>query len=145
MVAYDPLWLLYGLLDPLWFAQNQIVKEGCLMEKEHLEILLESIDSKFQLVLEGHSSLANQIRDTRQELLERADLTDFKLDLLNKKIDEVDERLGKKIDDVDLKLSKKIDDVDVRLSKKIDTLSADLKAHRADTEAHHGIYMVKEG
>jgi hypothetical protein len=111
------------------------------MEKEHLEILLESIDNKFQLVLEGHSSLANQIKETRQELLERADLTDFKLDVLNKKIDEVDERLSQKIDAVaaDLKIT------DERLGKKIDSVSADLKAHRADTEAHHGIYMVKEG
>ena len=100
------------------------------MEKEHLEILLESIDSKFQLVLEGHSSLANQIRETRQELLERADLTHFKLDLLNKKIDAVA---------ADLKTT------DERLNKKIDSFSADLKAHRADTEAHHGICRVKEG
>lgn len=27
-----------------------------LMEKEHLEIILESIDSKFNLVLEGHDT-----------------------------------------------------------------------------------------
>lgn len=103
------------------------------MEKDHLGILLESIDNKFQLVLEGHSSLVNQIKDTRQELLDRADLTDFKIDVLNAKIDAVDERL-----------SKKIDAVEAKLGKKIDAVSADLKAHRADTEAHHGIYLVKE-
>ena len=28
---------------------------------------------------------------------------------------------------------------------KIDAVAADLKAHRADTEAHHGVYRVKEG
>ena len=27
---------------------------------------------------------------------------------------------------------------------KIDTVSTDLKEHRADTEAHHGVYRVKE-
>jgi len=72
------------------------------MTKEHLEVLLESIDNKFQLVLEGHSSLANQIRDTRQELLERADLTDFKKEVLNGKLDAVDtiNKLSKKIDAV---------------------------------------------
>ena len=59
------------------------------MQKEHFEILLESVDSKMQLVLEGYSVLANQIKDTKAELLERADLTDFKLDVLNKKIDAV--------------------------------------------------------
>ena len=33
---------------------------------------------------------------------------------------------------------------DKRLSGKIDGVAADLKAHRADTEAHHGVYRVKE-
>jgi hypothetical protein len=84
------------------------------MEKDHLEIILESIDSKFQLVLEGHSSLANQIAAVDRKLTERADLTDFKIEILNDKIDAV---------------------------------AADLKAHRADTEAHGnaGLYVVKEG
>jgi hypothetical protein len=30
------------------------------------------------------------------------------------------------------------------LSKKIDAVSVDLSAHCANTEAHHGIYRVKE-
>ena len=30
------------------------------------------------------------------------------------------------------------------LNKKIDAVAIDLKAHRNDTEAHHGVYMVKE-
>ena len=30
------------------------------------------------------------------------------------------------------------------LNTKIDSVAVDLKAHRADTEAHHGIYRVKE-
>ena len=30
------------------------------------------------------------------------------------------------------------------LNKKIGSVAADLKAHRSDTEAHHGVYMVKE-
>jgi chaperonin cofactor prefoldin len=94
------------------------------MQKEHFEILLESVDSKMQLVLEGYSVLANQIKDTKTELLERADLTDFKLDVLNKKIDTIDKKL----------------------SGKIDAVAADLKEHRSDTEAHHsGLYVVKEG
>jgi hypothetical protein len=45
------------------------------------------MDSKLQLVLEGYSVLANQIKDTKQDLLERADLTDFKIQVLNDKID----------------------------------------------------------
>ncbi|HBG05622.1 MAG TPA: hypothetical protein DDY22_08740 [Geobacter sp.] len=48
-------------------------------------------------------------------------------------------------------LSEKLERVEVRidhleseLSKKIDRIAADVAAHRADTEAHHGIYRVKE-
>lgn len=103
------------------------------MKKENLEILLEDISSKFDLVLEGHEVLRNEIRDLGRKTDERFDFVDFKIDTLNKKIDAVDERL-----------SQKIDAVDEKLSRKIDAVSADLSAHRADTEAHHGIYRVKE-
>ena len=37
------------------------------MEKEHLEILLEDIRGKFDLVLEGHDTLRQEIRD-RQDM-----------------------------------------------------------------------------
>ena len=100
------------------------------MQKEHLEVILESIDSKFNLVLEGHDALRQEIRDLAQKTDERFDLVDFKIDTLNKKIDTVDERLGKKIDTVENNLAQ---------------VAADLRAHRNDTEAHHGVYRVKEG
>ena len=99
------------------------------MGKEHLEVILESIDSKFDLVLEGHASLDRKIDDLSQKTAERFDLVDFKIDTLNQKIDGVA---------ADLKVT------DERLSAKIDSVAADLKAHRADTEAHHGVYRVKE-
>ena len=132
---------------------------GFEMQKEHLEILLEDIRGKFDLVLEGHEVLRDEIRETRIELKKDIDLCNFKIDTLNQKIDGVDEKLSKKIDAVaadlkatDKRLSDKIDAVaadlkatDKRLSDKIDGVSADLKAHRADTEAHHGgVYLVKE-
>lgn len=81
------------------------------MKKENLEILLEDISSKFDLVLEGHEVLRSEIRETRTELKKDIELCNFKIDTLNKKIDAV---------------------------------AADLKSHRSDTEAHHGVYMVKE-
>jgi len=37
------------------------------MEKEHLEILLEDIRGKFDLVLEGHEVLRKEIREVREE------------------------------------------------------------------------------
>ncbi|WP_298272089.1 hypothetical protein [Geobacter sp.] len=104
------------------------------MRKESLEILLEDIRSKFDLVLEGHEVLRGEIRELGRKTDERFDLVDLKIDTLNKKIDEVDERLNKKIDEVEEKLG-----------KKIDAVAVDLAAHRADTEAHHGVYRVKEG
>jgi septation ring formation regulator EzrA len=59
------------------------------MDKDHLEILLEDIREKFDLVLEGHDGLRKDIRDTRQELGEKINLVDFKVETLNQKIDAV--------------------------------------------------------
>ena len=74
------------------------------MGKEHLEVILENIDKKFDIVIEGYSTLDRKIDDLAKSTAERFDLVDFK----------------------------------------IDTLATELKAHREDTEVHHGIYQVKE-
>lgn len=103
------------------------------MIKEHLEVLLEDISGKFALVLEGHEVLRHEIRATRTELKKDIELCNFKIETLNAKIDAVDE-----------KLSKKIDAVDEKLSRKIDAVAEDLKAHRADTEAHRKGWWVGE-
>ena len=103
------------------------------MKKEHFEVLLEDISSKFDLVLEGHAALDRKFDLKFDQLNEKIEINSFKIDTLNQKVDAVDARLSKKIDTVDEKLSKKIDGV-----------AADIKAHRADTEAHHGVYRVKE-
>ncbi|WP_041585090.1 hypothetical protein [Syntrophus aciditrophicus] len=103
------------------------------MEKDHLEVILESIEGKFDLVLEGHEVLRKEIRDVRQELCEKITFVDFKVEALNKKVDSVRDELNQKIDGVE-----------ARLSKKIDAVAADLAAHRADTEAHPPVYRIKE-
>ena len=59
------------------------------MDKDHLEILLEDIRGKFDLVLEGHGTLHKEIRYTREELCEKINLVDFKVETLNQKIDAV--------------------------------------------------------
>ncbi len=59
------------------------------MEKDNLEIILEDIKEKFDLVLEGHESLRHDIKDLHQEMNEKFELVDFKIDTLNKKIDGV--------------------------------------------------------
>jgi dynactin complex subunit len=126
------------------------------MKKEHLEILLEDIRGKFDLVLEGHEMLREEIRGVREESNARHDQTAFLLKVLNDKIDGVENRLNDKIDSVENRLNDKIDSVENRLNEKIDCvenrLSAKIDAvadnladHRKDTEAHGGLWRVKEG
>lgn len=89
------------------------------MQKEHLEILLESIESKFQITLEAFQSL-NQKIDT--------------------KVDELQTELKQDIAVVDSKvmgLGKRLDSVEERLSSEIAEVRSDLAAHRNDTEQHH--------
>jgi len=78
------------------------------MKKEYLEMLLESMDSKFDLVLEGQESLRKEMHGMRDELSEKIDMNTFRIDALHKKIDGVDEKLTSKIDGVEEKLSKNV-------------------------------------
>jgi predicted nucleic acid-binding Zn ribbon protein len=57
------------------------------MEQDHLEILLEDIRGKFELVLEGHTSLHAKIDANQAKAEERFDHVDFQLKTLNTKID----------------------------------------------------------
>jgi DNA-directed RNA polymerase subunit K/omega len=56
------------------------------MKKENLEVLLEDISSKFDLVLEGHAVLRGEIQELGRKTDERFDLVDLKIDALNKKM-----------------------------------------------------------
>ena len=88
------------------------------MQKEHLEILLESIDGKFQVTLEAFQLLNKKI-DT--------------------KVDELRIELKHDIAVVDSKvmgLSKRLDSVEKRLSDEIAEVRVDLAAHRDNTELH---------
>ena len=59
------------------------------MEKNHLEILLEDIRSKFDLVLEGHAVLNAKIDANHSEAKEEFADIKFQLKTLNTKIDQV--------------------------------------------------------
>jgi hypothetical protein len=93
------------------------------MEKEHFEILLEDIKEKVELILEGHVSLNNKIDRNHQEMNEKFELVDAKIESVN------------------TRLSARID----KLDTKIDGVAADLAAHRADTESHPRGYKISEG
>ena len=125
------------------------------MKKEHFEILLEDMNTKFNIVLESHEALRSEIREAREESNSKHDHTSFLIQTLNQKIDTVESNLSvridsvesslsARIDSVELSLSARIDSVEFNLAKKIDQVADDLSAHRTDTEAHHGIYCVKE-
>ena len=98
------------------------------LQKDHLMILLESIDSKVQITMESVSRVDNKIVAVRDELKEDIAVLDCKIMGLSKRVDSVD----KKIDAVD----KKVDAVDKKLSAKIDAVYEELVAHRNDTELH---------
>ena len=91
------------------------------MEKEYLEMILEDINDKFDLIMEGYSSLNKKIDKNHQESNEKHAHTAFMLETLNQKID----------------------GVDPTLSAKIDAVVESLSAHRCDTELHRG-YQVGE-
>ena len=103
------------------------------MQKDHLEILLEDISGKFTLVLEGHSAIRSEMQKMHDKLNEKIDHTAFLINVVNQKVD----KLEVKVDRLEVKVDK--------LEVKVDDIAADLIAHRADTEAHHGLYLVKEG
>ena len=103
-----------------------------ILGKEHFEILLENIDTKFELVMEGYQklnkkvdtidakfeALSNELHATREELI-------F---LIKSSIDHSEARLTKKIEDGDYaviaQLTRKIEDGDnviiAQLTKKIE-------------------------
>ena len=110
------------------------------MQKDHLEILLADVSSKFSLVLEGHAALDKKIDDRFDMLNEKIEHNSFLINVVNEKVDKIDDRLSN--------LEVKVDVIEVRLGKlqvKVEAIAADISEHRADTEAHHGIYRVKEG
>ena len=68
------------------------------MEKEHVEILLEDIQGKFELVLEGQESLRKKIEEVERRSDEKHDMTAFLIERLNQKIDQKFGVLDRKID-----------------------------------------------
>jgi chromosome segregation ATPase len=98
------------------------------LQKDHLMILLESIDSKVQVTMESVSRLDNKIDAVRDELKEDIAVLDCKIMGLSKRVDSVEKNLSDRIDAVD----KKVDAVDM----KVDSVYKELVAHRNDTEQH---------
>jgi ribosomal protein S7 len=97
--------------------------------QRYIGVLTEDFQSKLDLVVEGHTGIDRKIDQKFDQLNEKIEHNTFMIDTLNEKIDAVA---------ANLKVT------DKRLSGKIDAVAIDLKSHRSDTEAHHGVYQVKE-
>ena len=91
------------------------------LQKDHLMILLESIDSKVQVTMEYVSKLDSKIDTVKDELKEDIAILDCKIMGLSKRVDSVEKNLSERIDAVD---------------KKVDAVYEELVAHRNDTELH---------
>ncbi len=83
--------------------------------QQYVGVIAENFDHKLDIVAEGQQLLAEKLELTNSEL--------------RNEIRKVDQRLTM---------------VEARIEQKIDAVATDLAAHRADTEAHHGVYRVKE-
>ena len=59
------------------------------MEKDHLIVILERLESKLDLVVAGQELLRSEIQALAQKPDERLDLPDFMINVLNEKIDSV--------------------------------------------------------
>ncbi|MBI4517063.1 MAG: hypothetical protein HY699_14750 [Deltaproteobacteria bacterium] len=95
-------------------------------DKGRMEVLLENIDSKIDLLVEGHGALKHgqeQIIKQLNALDERENVHYLELKAgqrqLDAKISAVDQRLSTQIAEVDHRLSTQIADVDQRLSAQI--------------------------
>ncbi len=74
------------------------------MKKEHMEVILEDMNSKFDIIIEGHQSLHGKIDSVKTELKE-----DIKG--LDAKIEFVHSSLSKRINDVESNLKGEIREV----------------------------------
>lgn len=95
------------------------------LQKDHLMILLESMDSKMQITVEAVGSLNGKIDGVENRLNARID-----------HIESIQNITINAVAALDKKLSTKIDGVDMKLSAKIDSVYEELVAHRNDTEVH---------
>lgn len=103
----------------------QLISE--IFEKQRTEfqqafnVAIDRFEHKLAIVAESVQILAEKteaIDIGQQTLIARFDNLELKVDHLESRFD--------------------------NLEQKVDGLAGDLSAHRADTEAHHGVYRVKE-
>jgi len=104
--------------------------------KRELMVVIETMNDKFQQVLECFTIHSKEIADLKTELKEDIALVDAKVMGLSKRVDSVEKNLNDKIDSVEKNLNTKINSVEKRLSSEITEVRDDLRAHRESVELH---------
>lgn len=108
------------------------------MEKQHFEILLENMDSKINMILEGYSVLDKRIVDEGEKRREENELLNVKISALSHRFDAVDSRfdgIDRRLDGIDGRLDGidgRLDGIDGRLDK----IHSELIDHRNNSEMH---------
>ena len=96
-----------------------------LVTTNQLMTVLETMNDKFQQVLECFSTLDSKIDNVEERLTDKIEIVDAKLMGLSKRVDTVEKNLNDKIDSVEKRLSAEITEV-----------RNDLHSHRENTELH---------
>ena len=99
------------------------------LKKEHFEVLLEDIDKKFALVLEGHDALNKKIEDTANESRERDEHLEFLIHTVDGKVDVYRKELKAEISGVRDELKTEISSVKDELGAKIDNVLEKIEDH----------------
>ena len=106
------------------------------MEKQHFEILLENMDSKFNFMMEAFSGLNDKIELEGTKREKENNLTNEKITALSNRIGSVETNLIAKIDSVEANLNSRIDSVEANLGARIDAVHSELIDHRNNSEMH---------
>ncbi len=102
-------------------AKKKINKKQLSPPERHFGMVLEDIDSKLDLVVEGHQGLDKKIEDFRKETGERFDEMDYKFEIVFEKFDEIDAQFNK-VDERFNKVDERFDNVDAQFNNVKDEL-----------------------
>lgn len=109
------------------------------MISRHIGVFAESINHKFDILVEGHKMLSEKIDRVEERLDKRIDCLEHKLDAVAARTEQNTVAIQ------GLAIRTEQNTVAIKeLSSKVDNLADDLAAHRRDTEAHPRLYKVQE-
>jgi chromosome segregation ATPase len=105
------------------------IKKDLPEKDRHFGVVLEDINSKMTLVLEGHLSLDKKIDNFKKEFVEFKGETNTKFETISKRLNKIDGRLDKIENRLD-KIESRLDEIENRLGKVENRITAASK----DTE-----------